>query len=91
MNKKIYYNDKKIGIALIAFNRPQHLQENLQSLKKNNIKKIYIFCDSPKEGDNKNKLKNEEVILTINSINWCEVILTRYKKNQGCKKNLLPR
>ena len=86
MNKKIYYNDKKIGIALIAFNRPRHLQENLRSLKKNNIKKIYIFCDSPKEGDNKNKLKNEEVILIINSINWCEVILTRYKKNLGCKK-----
>ena len=89
MEKKVYYNEKQIGIALTAFNRPTHLSSTLKSIKKNNVKKLYVFCDSANEDDLENIKKNKEVVLIIQNIKWCEVVLIQHQKNMGCKKNHL--
>ena len=48
------------GIAIFAFNRPNHLKKTLKSLSQNlNAKNydIFIFCDGPKSKSDLKKIK----------------------------------
>ena len=48
------------GVAIFAFNRPNHLKKTLKSLSQNlNAKNydIFIFCDGPKNNSDKKKIK----------------------------------
>jgi len=88
-NKKKYIS-KDIGICVLTFNRPLHLKKTLNGLKKNNVKKLYIFCDGINHhmGD-EIKNRNKEVIKIIKKINWCKIILYKNSKNLGLKNNWL--
>jgi len=48
------------GVAIFAFNRPNHLKKTLKSLSQNlnaNNYDIFIFCDGPKNNSDKKKIK----------------------------------
>ena len=45
------------GVAIFAFNRPNHLKKTLNNLSKNLTAKkfdIYMFCDGPKNKNDQN-------------------------------------
>lgn len=78
-------------IALFCFNRPNHLNETLKYLKKNDLinkSRIYIFSDAPKE---KKDFKKVEMVRSIikNLIGFKEKIIFFRKNNYGLAKNII--
>lgn len=71
----------KTGVALFVYKRPEHTLKVLEGLKKNSIKKLYIFADGPKKNDDENLLK--EVRKVIRSIDWCETEIHQNEINRG--------
>lgn len=71
----------KTGIALFVYKRFEHTLKVLEGLKKNGIKKLYIFADGPKESDDVSMLK--EVNNIIRSIDWCETEIHQSEVNKG--------
>ena len=80
----------KIPIILFCYNRPNHFERVVKSIKdnlpeKNNFK-LLIICDGPKnEYDYKQKIK---ILNLINKINFIEKNFIERKINFGWKKNL---
>ena len=88
--KIIYYDPIEIGICVPVFNRPKHLSETLEALKKNKISKLYIFCDGPHLKSDNNELKNiKKVHEIVEAIDWCKVNFIKHKDNLGVKKNYM--
>ena len=86
--KIIYYDPIEIGVCLVVFNRPKHLIQSLEALKKNKISKLHIFCDGPHSNSHINELKNiKKVHEIIEAIDWCSVDFIKHKNNLGVKKN----
>jgi len=71
----------KTGVALFVYKRPEHTRKVLEGLKRNSLKKLYIFADGPKRGDDLKLLK--EVNRTIKSIDWCETEIYQNEVNRG--------
>ena len=77
----------KTGIALFVYNRPEHTQEVLKGLKRNNIPKLYIFSEYIKDEEDREpvgKVRN-----LINSINWCETEIIKSKENKGLANSIV--
>ena len=77
----------KIGIALFVYNRPEHTQEVLKGLKRNNIPKLYIFSDGIK--DKKDKDSVDKVRNLIDSIDWCETEIIESERNKGLADSIV--
>lgn len=77
----------QIGIGLFVYNRPWHTRQVLDGLQRNNIDKLYVFCDGPKAGD-----VDENIALTrdlVQSIDWCETRIILHNDNLGTVDNLV--
>lgn len=55
-------------ILLITFNRPQHTQRVLSAILAAEPRDIYIFQDGPREGNDKDRLKCQEVRDVVNEL-----------------------
>ena len=80
-----------IPIVLILYNRPKHTEKLLQSIINNkNYKKhiFYVFCDGPKNLNDKKKIK--EIKFLIRKFENNIKIKSKFrKKNLGLKKNII--
>jgi hypothetical protein len=77
----------KTGIALFVYNRPEHTQEVLKGLKRNNIPKLYIFSEDIKDEEDREpvgKVRN-----LIDSIDWCETEIIKSKENKGLANSIV--
>ncbi|WP_332897135.1 glycosyltransferase family 2 protein [Haladaptatus sp. CMSO5] len=75
---------KSTGIAVFAYNRPDHLKRVLAGLQKNNVDHIYFFADGPKNKQDKRQV--EAVREVIDKVDWCQKNVTCYDHNLGLAK-----
>lgn len=80
----------KIPIILFCYNRPNHFERVVNSIKENLPEKnnfnLFIVCDGPKNDyDHKQKIK---ILNLINKINFIEKNFIERKTNYGWKKNI---
>ncbi|GAB6614597.1 hypothetical protein bcgnr5406_27970 [Bacillus cereus] len=75
------------AVILFIFNRPDHTKKVIDGLKENNIEKLYVFSDGPR-----NKKDNELVQKTrdiVNGIDWCEVEAEYKDVNIGLAESVI--
>lgn len=78
----------KIGIAVFAYCRNDHLEQVLCGLKENkNIDKIYIFQDGLKTEEHRNGW--EETTRLIEAIDWCEIKYIKAFRNRGLRTSII--
>lgn len=78
----------KIGIAVFAYNRSEHLKKVLEGLKKNDdVSKLYIFQDGLKKESHRKKW--EETSQIIEETTWCEKLFFKAEKNKGLSRSIL--
>jgi hypothetical protein len=75
------------AIALFVFNRPEHTKNVLEGLKKNEVNKIYVFCDGPR--NEIEKCKTEKVQEVIKSVDWCEIEININTENKGLANSVI--
>jgi hypothetical protein len=68
-----------IGVGLFVYNRPKHTRIVLESLKKNNIPKLYIFADGPKDGKFTPEINETRAL--INAVDWCPIEVIEQSSN----------
>lgn len=75
-----------IPVALIFFNRPHYLKQQLQIIKKVKPSKLYLISDGArKDRPNEGQLVEESRRLVEESIDWeCEVKKNYAQENMGC-------
>lgn len=78
---------QKTGIALFVYKRPEHTKKVLESLKNNNIDKLYIFSDGPKNSADVVNIK--EVRKLLNCIDWCEKEVIVSENNKGLAQSIV--
>ena len=85
MQKELDKNN--IGIVLLAYNRPSHLQRLLISLQNSGIKKVSIYLDSP---NNKLSIFNQkEILRMLNAAKfWLKFRIIKHKKHLGISKSI---
>ena len=72
----------KIGIALLAYNRPKHLKKVLDATVKQKIKSINIYIDGP--ADKKISKKQEKIFKLLKNYKSKLIInLFKQPKNNG--------
>lgn len=76
----------KTPILFITFNRPEHTQKVLEALVKHQPETLYIFQDSPRNGNTEDKIKCQHVRdLLEQPLNWhCNRFTYFPEKNLGC-------
>ena len=78
-------------IAVFAYNRPWHLKQTIESLKRNKLAKaseLFIFSDGP--NNKKDLVDVERVRQYIKIINgFKKVTITRRQKNHGLAKSII--
>ncbi len=84
MGKKSFTS---IPTLLVIYNRPQIVKKLLKSLATIQPKKLYVFCDGPKdEKDNKLVLETRQLFATIP---WeCQLQTKFLKRNVGCRRGV---
>jgi len=73
-------------ILLITFNRPNHVRCVLSEIRKQQPTELYVFQDGPREGNDKDTVKVQEVRDVIKElVVWpCELHTLYQNKNLGC-------
>jgi len=78
-------------IAIFAYNRPWHLRQTIESLKKNKLAKaseLFIFSDGPK--NEKDRLKVDKVREYIKRIiGFKKITVIATEKNRGLAKSII--
>ena len=76
-----------IPVLLLIYNRPKYTKKIIDNLRKIKPKKLFIFCDGPKNIKDKNLC--EDTIKETQKINWkCKIEKKFLKKNLGCKEGV---
>ena len=79
----------EVPVLLIGFNRPDLIKQNLENLRQQNVQKLYITIDGPREGREDDKKNVEEVRLLVRQIDFCpEVHLRLREENVGAEVNV---
>jgi len=83
--------NKKAPIALFVYNRPEHTKRCLKSLSENlgfSDSKLYIYCDGPKDGSDRENVK--EVVDIANDANkYGNVQVVVRLSNYGCAQSII--
>ena len=77
-------------VIIFAYNRPEHLARLLKSLLKNkskNFNKLYLFCDGPKNEQDKIKILKIKKIISNTKIKFQKKVFR--SKNIGLSKNII--
>lgn len=75
------------AIILFVYNRPNHTENVLNGLERNNIKELFVFGDGIKE--EKDKMNVELTRELINKINWCKVNVEYSNENRGLANSVI--
>ena len=72
----------KIGIAVLAYNRPKHLKKVIDAIVKQKIKSINVYIDGPAD---KNIYKNQQKIFKLLNNYKSKILINLIKqpKNNG--------
>jgi hypothetical protein len=74
------------GIAVFAYNRPDHLRRVLSGLQRNDVEHLYIFADGAKNKQDKEQVSDVREV--INQIEWCRTTVTAHERNIGLAESL---
>ena len=74
-----------IPVVLFCYNRPDQLGRTLQTLKKNKIPLLYVFCDGPREA--KDKPGVMAVHKLVDTITWTKVVSHFHGQNIGLSES----
>lgn len=76
-------------IVIFSYNRPKHLNQLFNSLKKNNLKnyKIFLFCDGPKIKKDIEEINKIKKIILMSGIKFQKKVFR--KKNIGLANNII--
>ena len=77
----------QIGIGLFVYNRPYHTRQVIEGLKRNNIDKVYIFCDGPKPGEAAENIDKTRDLVEL--IDWCDTKIVMQQYNLGLLPNIV--
>ena len=75
------------GVALFVYRRPEHTRRVLESIKRNNIRKLYIFQDGCKEKKDLDCWKSVNEL--VKSITFAEVELHVSERNIGLANSIV--
>jgi len=81
-------------IVLFAYDRPAHVKQTLESLRKNDLAQqsdLFVYIDGPKENSSPERLKNIEAVTTIvEEVKWTKSItIVRAEKNKGLANSVM--
>ena len=80
-------NKYNIGIVVLAYNRPSHLQRLFISLKNQNIKNISLYLDKP--NDQLSMLNQKEILRMINAAKfWLKCKIKKQTKHMGVSNSI---
>ena len=76
----------RFPILLVTFNRPDHVRRVLCEIRKQQPSELYVCQDGPREGNENDKLKVQEVRNVISElVDWpCQLHTLYQEKNLGC-------
>jgi hypothetical protein len=74
------------GIAVFAYNRPDHLKRVLSGLQRNNVRHLYLFSDGAKDSQDNKQVSDVRKI--IDQIEWCRTTVTARDHNIGLAESL---
>ena len=77
----------KTGIIFFVYHRPAHTERVLAGLKQNQINKLYVFSDGPKDQADFPAVK--EVRQLIDAIDWCQTEVIKSKGNKGLVNSIV--
>lgn len=78
---------RESAVILFVFNRPEHTKQTLEGLKRNNVKKLHVFCDGARTIEEKKQV--EKVQKLINEVTWCEVEKEFKDINRGLANSVI--
>ena len=77
---------KKIPILVVAFNRADHVEKVMKSIREYKPERLYLECDGPranKDGEKEAVMETQKMML--NSVDWpCDVKTLFREENLGC-------
>lgn len=81
-------------IIVFCYNRPDHLEQTLEALSRNELADqsiLYIYCDGPKEGaSDEMRQKIADVRKVTRKRQWCkEVHVVETEKNKGLANSII--
>jgi SAM-dependent methyltransferase len=74
-------------VAFFVYNRPAQVERVLESLRQNNVSKLFIFSDGPKEPADTQGVS--EVRKLIRSIRWTSPEIVERPVNHGIRESML--
>ncbi|HTM93137.1 MAG TPA: hypothetical protein VL095_12000 [Flavisolibacter sp.] len=74
-----------VPILLITFNRPDTTRSVFQKIRELQPKRLYLFSDAPRHGNNEDQKNVEATRKILQKIDWdCEVFSSFQEANLGC-------
>jgi hypothetical protein len=78
----------KVGIAVFAYNRNEHLSKTLDGLRTNKeVEKIYVFQDGLKNEEHREGWEATKKV--ISNIDWCKVSYILSDENKGLARSIV--
>lgn len=75
------------GVAVFAYDRPNHFERVLDGLRRNDVDHLYVFIDGPQSmGDETPVTKVREI---ADGIAWCDTTVEARDRNLGVAKSII--
>jgi hypothetical protein len=74
------------GIAVFAYNRPDHLRRVLSGLQRNDVDHLYIFADGTRNEQDQQRVSDVREV--IDQIDYCRTTVTAHERNIGLAESL---
>ncbi|MCB2212050.1 methyltransferase domain-containing protein [bacterium] len=88
--KSVNVNTRKafdVPVAVVAYNRPDHTRQVLESLQDYGVERLYLFADAPKTPEHAETVGQTRELLR--SVDWTKVELIERKRNFGLAKSIV--
>ncbi|RJS45429.1 glycosyltransferase family 2 protein [Nocardioides cavernaquae] len=79
---------RKVPIALIAFNRPQHTARTLEAIRAAAPDQLFVVLDGARPDRPDDAPKCAEVRALVDAIDWTTVSVRASDENRGCEGNV---
>lgn len=76
-----------IGIAVLAYSRPDHVKQVFDALRRLKVRRFSVFIDGA--DDRTIREKQEEIATEATAINWADVRLVRRRVNLGLRRSIV--
>ena len=79
---------EKVPVLLILFNRPNYVEELLNSLDFTKISRLYVWIDGPRTNNFIDFEAQKLILNRLKELANCDLIIRHSKVNLGCKKSV---